>query len=74
MLKERNTIVVNNLHKGMTSEKSNKYKELKSDPNSREYQEWFLKYTPGEKTNKQYTKKQLPPPTKGNKILKLLGL
>ena len=56
------------------SEKSNKYKELKSDPNSREYQEWFLKYTPGEKTNKQYTKKQLPPPTKGNKILKLLGL
>ena len=60
------------------SEKSNKYKELKTNPKSREYQEWFLKYTPGEQTNKQNTKKQLPPtetqPTKGNKILKFLGL
>ena len=60
------------------SEKSNKYKELKSNPNSREYQEWFLKYTPSEKSNKRTSKKQLPRkdpyPTKGNKILKLLGL
>lgn len=60
------------------SEKSNKYKELKSNPNSREYQEWFLKYTPSEKSNKRTSKKQLlnkdPYPTKGNKILKLLGL
>jgi hypothetical protein len=59
------------------SEKSNKYKELKSNPNSREYQELFLKYIPGEKTNKQTTKKQLPkepPPTRGNKLLKILGL
>ena len=41
------------------SEKSNKYKELKSAPNSREYQEWFLKYTPGEKATKAKTKKLL---------------
>jgi hypothetical protein len=59
------------------SEKSNKYKELKSAPHSREYQEWFLKYTPGEKSNKAKTKKILQKedkPTKGNKILKILGL
>ena len=59
------------------SEKSNKYKELKSKPNSREYQEWFLKYTPGEKSNKAKTKKMLQKedkPKTGNKILKILGL
>lgn len=59
------------------SEKSNKYKELKSNPRSREYQEWFLKYTPGEKTVKSKTKKRLlkeETPKKGNKILKILGL
>ena len=59
------------------SEKSNKYKELKSDPRSREYQEWFLKYIPGEKPGKAKTKKLLQKedkPTKGNKILKILGL
>ena len=28
------------------SEKNNKYAELKNKPNSKEYQEWFLKYTP----------------------------
>ena len=59
------------------SEKSNKYKELKSAPNSREYQEWFLKYTPGEKATKAKTKKLLQKedkPIKGNKILKILGL
>ena len=33
----------------MRNEKTEKYKELKNKPNSKEYEEWFLKYQPGEK-------------------------
>ena len=64
------------------SEKSNKFKELKSNRKSKEFQEWFLKYIPGEKeqtntdkkekTNKRVTKKNTS--TKKNGIMKLFGL
>ena len=43
----------------MRAEKTNKFKELKNDRNSKEYQKYFLKYIPGEKksTKKITTKK-----------------
>ena len=47
----------------MRSEKSAQHKKLKNMRNSREYQSWFLKYTPGEsrssriKTMKRTTKR-----------------
>ena len=38
------------------SEKVEKYKELKDKRNTREYEEWFLKYTPGQKNMKNEEK------------------
>jgi hypothetical protein len=41
----------------MRQEKTEKFEELKNKRNSREYEEWFLKYTPGEKKTIQEPKK-----------------
>lgn len=35
----------------MRNEKSKKFEELKKNKGTREYEEWFLRYTPGEKVN-----------------------
>jgi hypothetical protein len=35
----------------MRNEKSKKFEELKNNKGTREYEEWFLRYTPGEKEN-----------------------
>ena len=55
------------------SEKTNKFKELKSKPNSREYQEWFLKYAPGEKKPVKKQTKKNKESTKSKGILKMFG-
>ena len=41
----------------MRQEKTEKFEELKNKKNSREYEEWFLKYTPGKKKTTQEPKK-----------------
>ena len=50
------------------AEKTEKFKELKDKKNTREYEEWFLRYTPGEKsstpTKKNQTKKRKNRPKK----------
>ena len=56
------------------SEKTNKFKELKSKPNSREYQEWFLKYTPGEKKPVKKQTKKNKESTKSKGFFKMFGL
>ena len=66
------------------SEKANKYKELGSNRNSKEYHEWFLKYTPSEpavnksksKLKSNTTKKKTSDlsKTKRSKLLKFFGL
>ena len=49
----------------MRAEKTNKFKELKNDRNSKEYQKYFLKYIPAEKkTTKKTTKKSTKKYTK----------
>ena len=55
------------------SEKTNKFKELKSKPNSREYQEWFLKYAPGEKKPVKKQTKKNKESTKSKGIFKMFG-
>lgn len=41
------------------AEKASKFRELKDRRNSREYEEWFLRYTPGMKTEiSEETKKR----------------
>ena len=41
----------------MRQEKTEKFEELKNKKNSREYEEWFLKYTPDKKKTTQEPKK-----------------
>lgn len=55
-------------------EKTKMYKELKAKPNSREYQEWFLKYAPGEKKPVKKQTKKNKESTKSKGIFKLFGL
>jgi len=55
------------------SEKTNKFKELKAKPNSREYQEWFLKYAPGEKKPVKKQTKKNKESTKSKGIFKMFG-
>ena len=54
-------------------EKTKMYKELKAKPNSREYQEWFLKYAPGEKKPVKKQTKKNKESTKSKGIFKMLG-
>lgn len=54
-------------------EKTKMYKELKAKPNSREYQEWFLKYAPGEKKPVKKQTKKNKESTKSKGILKMFG-
>lgn len=68
------------------AEKTKKFKELKNKQTSTEYQEWFLKYTPGDKKThipeqKKQVKKSVTKTIKNksktnskNKLLKVLGL
>jgi len=58
----------------MRSEKAHKYKELKTKQKTREYEEWFLKYTPGEKkpVRKQTKKNKESKKPKG--FLQIFGL
>jgi len=66
------------------SEKANKYKELSSNRNSKEYEEWFLKYTPSDsvtkksksksKSNTTKKKTSVLPKIKRTKLLKFFGL
>ena len=42
----------------MRSEKMKTYEELKSNKNSKEYEEWFLKYRPSDKKEKKPKTKQ----------------
>jgi len=67
------------------SEKTQKFKELKGKQSTMEYQEWFLKYTPGEGQNVSKERKKIKKNTSKtvknkkktgseNKILKLFGL
>lgn len=57
----------------MRSQKAEKYKELKNKRDSKEYEEWFLRYVPseieGEKQKKQ-TKKHVPKKKKGKQKAK----
>ena len=41
----------------MRSEKMKMFEKLKSDRGSKEYEEWFLKYRPGDKVNTKKTQK-----------------
>ena len=54
-------------------EKTKMYKELKAKPNSREYQEWFLKYAPGEKKPVKKQTKKNKENTKSKGIFKMFG-
>lgn len=57
------------------SEKSNKFQELKSNRNSREFQEWFLRYNPGEKDKPKQRVTQKKTSIKKEKgLLTLFGL
>ena len=66
------------------SEKANKYKELGSNRTSKEYEEWFLKYTPREpvgntsksklKSNTTKKKTSVLSKVKRTKLLKFFGL
>ena len=66
------------------SEKANKYKELGSNRTSKEYEEWFLKYTPSDsatkksksksKSNTTKKKTSVLPKIKRTKLLKFFGL
>lgn len=49
------------------SEKTEKFKEYKDDRNSKEYQMWFLKYTPGEPIKKENKKKPVQNKTRKNR-------
>jgi hypothetical protein len=62
----------------MRAHKSEKYKELKSKKNKREYEEWFLNYKPEEKKEKHKEKKEKKTtkkkaPTKKKTIFQLYG-
>ena len=41
----------------LKEEKAEKYKQLKNNINSKEYEEWFLKYEPNNKNKKENEKK-----------------
>ena len=64
------------------AEKTEKYKELKGNRNSKEYKEWFLRYVPKEKkmrkTKKTKTRKRTTKKSKNktlkNRFLSLIGL
>ena len=43
----------------MRSEKMKMYEELKSNKNSKEYEEWFLKYRPSDKKEKKTKTKRI---------------
>jgi hypothetical protein len=62
----------------MRAHKSEKYKELKSKKNKKEYEEWFLNYKPEEKKEKHKEKKEKTTtkkkaPTKKKTIFQLYG-
>ena len=59
----------------MRNEKSEKFEELKTKKGSREYEEWFLRYTPGnnEKENKAVKKKAVKKKDMKNKSKKTRG-
>ena len=42
------------------NEKAEKFKELQDKRDSREYQEWFLRYVPGDKKGKKHSTKKKP--------------
>ena len=42
----------------MRFEKTEKYEELKNKKNTREYEEWFLRYIPYENTGKKTSRKK----------------
>jgi hypothetical protein len=44
----------------MRFEKTEKYEELKNKKNTREYEEWFLRYIPYENTGKKTSRKKAP--------------
>ena len=54
----------------MREEKSEKFIELKDKRDSREYEEWFLRYVPGENNEKVNSIKQKPQPQKTKKSKK----
>lgn len=54
----------------MRQEKTNKFEELKNKKNSKEYEEWFLKYTPATDKKKSHTKKKTDTKKKYNKSTK----
>ena len=57
----------------MRDEKSNKFRELKEKKGTKEYDEWFLKYTPDVKTKtttKTKTKKQKEDKKRKNRTIK----
>ena len=43
----------------MRNEKSKKYEELKGKKGTKEYDEWFLRYAPGEKNKRKMKRKNL---------------
>ena len=51
----------------MRAEKAEKYNELKDKKNSREYEEWFLRYRPAEQKNKNQDEKKVNKRTRRNK-------
>lgn len=54
----------------MRQEKTNKFEQLKNKKNSKEYEEWFLKYTPATDKKKSHTKKKTDTKKKYNKSTK----
>lgn len=57
----------------MRNEKSKKFEELKKKKGTREYEEWFLRYIPGEKENgkkEMKAKKDISKKTRGRKAKK----
>ena len=55
----------------MRNEKSKKYEELKGKKGTKEYDEWFLRYAPGEKNKKKNEKeKSKKKKTRGKKARK----
>lgn len=51
----------------MRNEKSKKFEELKTKRGSREYEEWFLRYTPGDNEKKNKASKNKGKKTRGRK-------
>ena len=54
----------------MRNEKSKKFEELKTKRGSREFEEWFLRYAPGEKSKEKKAKKIKGKKTRGRKAKK----